>query len=116
MAGGKGTHSTENRLEMEAAVEASLGVLGELVDLTPVDLAEVRAEFLDELRKRGHVVGHVTDRHHELLRLCAELVDDHTRDPATWCPGCGRSGGEHWDPCCFAGIAAIVANPLRGDK
>ena len=68
------THATENLLAMFAAVEAALGALPELEGRTAAELAEIRADFLTELNKRAHVVGHATDRHHELQRRCAELI------------------------------------------
>lgn len=73
MAGGQGTHATQNRLELYQAVESALGYAG--VPFTGVEhLSAARDRFLARLRDRRHVVGHATDRHLELLGLCAQLV------------------------------------------
>lgn len=109
MADGQGTHATQNRLAMYAAVE---GALREALPDDVVGLgitADIRADFLTELRNRHHVVGHETDRHHELLRL----VDEMARYAGVEvCPACGLYQ-RHGMSCPWPGIMEIVANPLR---
>lgn len=114
MAGGQGTHATQNRLEREAAVEAA--IFAATTGRAP-DLPAVRVAFLTELRERGHVVGHVTDRHHELLAQCAELIDRWDRlDRPRPCIGCqhlvGRPDDTHADGCPIPAIRAIVGQPM----
>lgn len=116
MAGGHGTHATRNRLDMEAAVE---GALREALPAATLELgivAEIRADFLAELRERAHVVGHVTDRHHELLAACAELLArlESPLAPAGQCLGCWVLAPDHEPECPLESIRLIVANPLRG--
>lgn len=73
MAEGKGTHSTENRLELHQAVESALGHAG--VPFTGVEaLSTARDRFLTRLRDCRHVVGHITDRHLELQARCTQLL------------------------------------------
>jgi hypothetical protein len=115
MAGGQGTHATQNRLVMQAAVEAALGQIN--AGYGPDVLARQRARFLQELRERGHVVGHITDRHHELLAQCAELVARWDRlDRPRPCIGCqhliGRPDDTHADSCPIPAIRAIVGQPM----
>lgn len=116
MAGGQGTHATRNRLELEAAVQAAIDAS---TYVSADELPDVRAAFLAELRKRGHVVGHVTDRHHELLAQCAELISrwDRLARPRP-CIGCqhliGRPDDTHADGCPIPAIRAIVGQPMSG--
>lgn len=120
MADGQGTHATQNRLEREAAIDSAL-----LAGLHETDtyiphrsVSDMREAFVAELREQRHVVGHETDRHHELLAQCAELIDRWDRlDRPRPCIGCqhlvGRPDDTHAEGCPIPAIRAIVAEPIR---
>lgn len=98
MADGQGTHATQNRLKMYAAVEAALR---ETYDETPD--ACCRDRFLAVLRGHHHVVGHITDRHHELQARCAEFLQAWDSDAV--------SSAVLTDT--IEAIRAIVTHPMR---
>ena len=130
MAGGEGTHATQNRLAMVAAVEQSLRVSYEH-GATAGTISDAAKMFLSALGRRGHVVGHATDRHHELQALCDQLLARFDAWVAVHhlvhCPGCDAIvgllppmfgltepvQGVHAEGCLLEAIRQVVANPLR---